>query len=1009
MNLKEFVNPGKACRPLPVWSWNNVIEAAEIETRVREMKRKGFGGFFIQAGTGLRTAFLEDEWMRVVRRAVETAREAELECWLTDEDRGPAGFAGGKTLGGSTDLSASVLVWFKDATSLDEETLNDAIAFTVTSPDGITATVVEKPADLKDVGAFFAYQCDSPDPRFDNGCYPDLLDYDVTTEFINAVHERYSKLFRYDFGVYMPGIFTCAPTIRRTKDFPERGNDGDSFFPWSGKFVEWFKGTHGYSPLENLHHLLNDSEEGFQFRHDYWLAVTEMFLASYTIQISTWCREHDFKFTGRIPGEESLAGMTANAGCLLSHYEYMDIPGVEYTGRTLDRPWIPRQAASVAAQLDRKRVLGVLFGGAGNDLTFQEMKRIADFNFALGITNIAPKAVQYSLKGERKRDYPPSISYHQPYWENLRVITDYLARCSWAVGEGEGTATVLVMVPNGSVMGYTGTDPASSGSAAGKISSSYESIVRSLVENHIPFDLGDERIVRRHGTVDGDTFSVGKADYSVVVLPPAATWRTSTTELLASFEGRVIIMGDVPTKVEGVFDDSLVKYAEKDNVTVLKDDPGTLVESLGTLIEKKVVITGMNGEAVSDILVNHRVESGAHILFIANTNPDESREVTITVKALGGVVELDALTGRAFRYASDIRDDETVIATTLYPSGSRIFLVDQTQTSLILDQPESSEEQLIISGPYKFKRNQDNSLTIDTCTLTMDGRTVLKNAPLTAVKKAIWERTGIDEYFGSQPWVMEQRNVRTRTNKTELSFSFTVEAIPETIALAMESADKFTITINGTKVEPTAGKWYFDKRIPVIDLDKYIVEGENTIVAKTDYLWDTEIEDIYIFGDFAVGSEEDGFPIHTEPETLSEGSWTDQGYPFYAGTMSYTMEFDIDFTESEFFEIDLSGGKGSNFFLTVNGTQIGSLPFSPFRAEITGALQQGKNEIEIEVAGTLGNALGPFHIAEDGKSGLVGPEVFGEKNSGGYSFTPYGFIKPPVLVRVTETAAEEAE
>ena len=68
MNLKEFVNPPKQYRPSPFWSWNDVIEASEVETGIREMKRKGFGGFFIHSRTGLRTEYLGEQWMQAVRR-----------------------------------------------------------------------------------------------------------------------------------------------------------------------------------------------------------------------------------------------------------------------------------------------------------------------------------------------------------------------------------------------------------------------------------------------------------------------------------------------------------------------------------------------------------------------------------------------------------------------------------------------------------------------------------------------------------------------------------------------------------------------------------------------------------------------------------------------------------------------------------------------------------------------------------------------------------------------------
>ncbi len=46
------------------------------------------------------------------------------------------------------------------------------------------------------------------------------------------------------------------------------------------------------------------------------------------------------------------------------------------------------------------------------------------------------------------------------------------------------------------------------------------------------------------------------------------------------------------------------------------------------------------------------------------------------------------------------------------------------------------------------------------------------------------------------------------------------------------------------------------------------------IRATTDFLWDTEIENLVLAGDFAVGPESEGFPLVREPETLDIGNWT---------------------------------------------------------------------------------------------------------------------------------------
>ena len=328
--------------------------------------------------------------------------------------------------------------------------------------------------------------------------------------------------------------------------------------------------------------------------------------------------------------------------------------------------------------------------------------------------------------------------------------------------------------------------------------------------------------------------------------------------------------------------------------------------------------------------------------------------------------------------------------------------MDQTQTSV--EQKEiriPDEEPLTIEGPYSFQRLQENTLTLDRCTLEIDGAAILKNEPVWKARKAIWEKTGIAEYEGYQPWVMETRNVRTRTNKTVLTFEFTVKNIPEKLELTMESADRFTVEINGKAVETSAGKWHIDRKFPVFTITDHVVEGINVIRATTDFLWDTEIESIYLAGDFAVGPESDGFPINREEETIPAGNWVEHGYPFYAGSLVYKIGFDLDHVDPYRYELDLSGAKGSNVLVTVNGVEIGSLPFSPRRGDITGALKEGENTIEIEVDGTLRNTLGPHHYSVDNPD-WTGPKEFMDEEhwTDSYKFVPYGFLEPPKLIKI---------
>ncbi|MFC1537831.1 glycosyl hydrolase [Candidatus Latescibacterota bacterium] len=995
MNLKEFINPPKQNRPSPFWTWNGEMETPEIETQIRDMKKKGFGGFFMHAGSGLKTEYMSDDWMKAVRRAMEVANELKIEAWLHDEEKQPSGFSGSKTAD-QTEINLPVaLTWIPDAGSLDNSIV--VLAYSRKAEDGTTECITEKPEDMADTGAFYAHTVLDDESSDNVEQYTDLLDPESSKTFMDSIHEKYLKLFKYDFGEHLPGFFTEDPNVKRS------GSDNTTVsFPWTAGFADYFEKLHGYSPLGHLHHLLGSSPDGFKFRHDFRLAVNERFIEAYTIPISTWCKEHEIKLTGNLPGEHDFSGMTAAGGAVMAHYEYMDIPGVNYRERGIRGLKSLKQAASVANQLDKTRIIGRVFGSTGFGITFEDMKSEADLNCALGVNFISPQHVLYSMIGETKTDNPPSFSYHSPSWEKCKVINDYIARCSWAVSQGFDSASVLVMSPMTSVYGAFDVQSENGGDTAQAIEQSFDNVIGELLAEHIAFDIGDERILSRHGSVSDKTLRIGRGKYKCVILPSSLTWKSSTIDLLEKFGGKIIIMGDIPGRIDGAESGKVAELLKNNNVTNIADKPSEAAEIITADTGRDVSVALEDNTEAREVYVNHRLDAGAHILFLSNTSRTAKTDVTVTVKALGGVVELDPATGRAYRYNSEIRDNNTFIQTALEPSGSRIFVLDQTQTSVHTEIKKHSEEVFSIEGPYSFKKLNDNSLTIDRCTLEMNGRTIMENEPVWKVKDAVWEKTGLAEYRGEQPWILSLNNVRSKTNKTVLTYTFTIQDVPETIALAMEDSDRYTVEINGAKIDFTPGRWFIDRRYRVLNIEDHVVAGVNTIKATTDYLWDTELENVHIFGDFAVGAEADGFPIIKEPETLMGSDWGTQGYPFYAGTMVYRLGVTIEKDESARYEIDLSGASGSVFSVVVNDEDVGVIPFPPYRGDITGALKNGDNVIEIEVAGSLRNVYGPLHYKKTGNIARTGPEQFRDEANwtDSYNFVPYGLIDPPKLIKI---------
>jgi hypothetical protein len=120
-------------------------------------------------------------------------------------------------------------------------------------------------------------------------------------------------------------------------------------------------------------------------------------------------------------------------------------------------------------------------------MNFEDRKWIAGWHSILGINHFCPHLTLYSMKGLRKRDYPPTFSYQQPYWPYNKKIEDYLGRISYAATIGKYVPQILVINPLESE--YL------KGKADGDFTNGVQQIMEVLQASHYDYDLGDEEII----------------------------------------------------------------------------------------------------------------------------------------------------------------------------------------------------------------------------------------------------------------------------------------------------------------------------------------------------------------------------------------------------------------------------------------------------------------------------------------------------------------------------------
>ena len=81
-----------------------------------------------------------------------------------------------------------------------------------------------------------------------------------------------------------------------------------------------------------------------------------------------------------------------------------------------------KELSSVANQLGLRRTLSETYGGGGWDLRFEDMKRLGDWEYVLGVNFMNQHLAFETLAGARKYDYPQSFSYHEPWWKHYHAL-----------------------------------------------------------------------------------------------------------------------------------------------------------------------------------------------------------------------------------------------------------------------------------------------------------------------------------------------------------------------------------------------------------------------------------------------------------------------------------------------------------------------------------------------------------------------------------------------------------
>lgn len=741
LSREKFARPSKEFGILPFWFWNGEMSYDEIEYQLRQFKEKGCPGIYIHARFGVREelGYMNEQWLDRCKFTLEKARELGLQTWIYDEYNWPSGTCGQTIMKDhpeltnvylelcETDLPGQYFMFMEgtDSRYNDLEQSEPIYACAIRHEDMEKGNyeVVDLMPSLSFDKVITWEAPKGPWKLFyfierKSSWYSDVLNPETTKMFLDYTHEKYKQYMGEEDFRDVKGFFTDEPAMH----YFETGRD-NFIIPWTKQMFRIFRERNGYDLRRNLPKLFFDcGGDTEQVRYDFWSTLSEQYNKAYFAQIHDWCKENDVVFTGHLLYEESMRLHGRVDGNLFQHLAQFDMTGIDHLyprigTREMENEHVALKIASSAAHQNGSVRLGSeSMGGSYWDCTMERMKWIADWEYALGVNQFIPHGLHYSVEGERKRDWPPSMFYQFTWWEQYGQFNDYMTRMGYMLSGGDHVAKVAILYPLNSI--WANYVPNKRDKIGDTIENDFATMTDRLLRLHIDFDYLDEDVLADQCRIEDGKLCIQGEKYEMLMLPPCTHIKAKTLVKIEEFVAAGGKLGGdalLPYKcIEGDADnlEERVEALFGINPTQLRAAFLRSTDTAQTLTErsvgkgKVVFVSGQGFKANPDerammsildktmracvtpeieidsdeVFYLHRIKDGKDVFFL--TNPVE-QPAQITVTWLGEhTPELWDLETGEIRPVTvyQHQDGKTMFQSRLEPYGSALYAwAEQTQ------------------------------------------------------------------------------------------------------------------------------------------------------------------------------------------------------------------------------------------------------------------------------------------------------------------------------------------
>ncbi len=997
LNEELFKNPTAEYRCTPFWAWNCQLKEDELHKEIEFMKEMGMGGFHMHTRVGQSTEYLSDDYMANIKSCTQKAKKENMLAWLYDEDKWPSGFAGGfvtkkkenrqKFLRGTVDPSRSdgELLARYDISLDDEGYLASYRRLT----DG---------EDAENMAWYAFLEYEKEDPWFNFQTYVDTLSKSAMDDFIQVTHERYKEVVGEDFGGAVPAIFTDEPQVYRKNCIDVSLEEEDLKVPFTTDFNDTYKAQYGADFFDTFPEIAWEKREGCRLaRYRYHDHLTERFVTAFCDNIGGWCDENNILLTGHMMEEPTLESQTCAIGEAMRSYRSFGLPGVDMLCDMREFTTV-KQAASATHQYGYPGVLSELYGVTNWNFDFRGHKLQGDWQAALGVSVRVPHLYWVSMKGEAKRDYPASIGHQSAWYKEYSFVEDHFARVNTLMTRGTPDVKIGVIHPIESYwMHYGPTDK--TGVKREELDERFKQLTEWMLYGTLDFDFISESLLKEQFNGTDGGFNVGKMKYDVVVVPGCETLRATTLKALADFTdkgGKVIFMGEVPGYVDAEASDAVKALGKK--CDVISWSKASLFNALEPY--RQIEIRGKWGFCSDNLFYGMRNDGEGKNLFICHVKAphrnavDREEAYTITVKGTFRPVLMDTQTGEISEIAATYSNGNTVIKWNCYSQSSILLRLEPGMSQVADDYQDDMGELSYLEDCAQVILDEPNVCVLDMAEWKIDdGQWQPKEETLRLCVKAKqalnFSTAAVD---GAQPWVVGEVEAKN-TITTKMTFVSDVEV--DNAMLALEDFEDSEIIFNGKKIEKVSQGYYVDFSITKVNIGK-INKGENTVVVTKPFTVVSNVENMFVLGDFGVQVAGTSVKIVAPEKTIHFGDITHQGFPFYGGVMTYRFK--------------IQGGNETKLRLGVfeapcvcaelDGQRVANISLSPNEADF-GKLSEGEHTLDLKVSLSRINTFGALHMAQ-GTRQWFGPDGWYTEDEDWcyeYCLTKCGLLTAPRIFR----------